>query len=286
MTSGFSNLISIYSQLQKQDNPLPDIYSLLKPHYYPDYYSQLEKLETDAYPQLKVEQLEEEVKTEPYPVEELYSSSTNSSPGSYPGEPATAYSGDSNPGYSGDSADDFSAVPFSLPAAVPFSLPAAAEPSNEDSNPLYSNFSGRGLSYNIPFVYNSSAPPSAAGSYMPFPTQQPALPTFLAEKNTSYRDPSYSRSAPYPTSKKPSTTKNVGKMTNKRTDFSQDDLDTLEAEYVVSEFARGARRDEIAERMGVRPRSVTIWFQNKRARVRQMAQQKALMDSAAETGKY
>ncbi|KAL5248739.1 hypothetical protein ACHWQZ_G017805 [Mnemiopsis leidyi] len=70
----------------------------------------------------------------------------------------------------------------------------------------------------------------------------------------------------------------------RRTEFSAADLRILEEHFAVSDFARGARRDEIARQLNVRPRSITIWFQNKRAKLRARNQQLDLLKKAAETG--
>ena len=70
----------------------------------------------------------------------------------------------------------------------------------------------------------------------------------------------------------------------KRTEFSAADLRILEEHFAVSDFARGVRRDEIARQLNVRPRSITIWFQNRRAKLRARNQQLDLLKKAAETG--
>lgn len=70
----------------------------------------------------------------------------------------------------------------------------------------------------------------------------------------------------------------------RRTEFSVADLKILEQHFSVSDFARGARRDEIAKQLNVRPRSITIWFQNKRAKLRARNQQLDLLKKAAQTG--
>ena len=70
----------------------------------------------------------------------------------------------------------------------------------------------------------------------------------------------------------------------RRTEFSAADLRILEEHFTVSDFARGARRDEIARQLNVRPRSITIWFQNKRAKLRARNQQLDLLKKAAATG--
>ena len=75
-----------------------------------------------------------------------------------------------------------------------------------------------------------------------------------------------------------------GKMRTKRTEYTATDLKTLEDAFAVSDFARGARRDELAKQLGVRPRSITIWFQNKRAKIRAQRAQIDLLKKAAETG--
>ncbi|XP_063690725.1 homeobox protein MOX-1-like [Bolinopsis microptera] len=70
----------------------------------------------------------------------------------------------------------------------------------------------------------------------------------------------------------------------KRTEFSAADLRILEGHFAVSDFARGPRRDDIARQLNVRPRSITIWFQNRRAKLRARTQQLDLLKKAAETG--
>ena len=73
-------------------------------------------------------------------------------------------------------------------------------------------------------------------------------------------------------------------MKKKRTEFSTLDVKVLEAAFNESDFARGQRRAELAARLGVNPRSITIWFQNKRAKLRNQKTQLEMLNKAAKTG--
>ena len=53
-----------------------------------------------------------------------------------------------------------------------------------------------------------------------------------------------------------------------RTEFSQDHLDKLEEAFSKAQYSRGRERDNLARELNIPARSVTIWFQNRRARMR------------------
>lgn len=70
----------------------------------------------------------------------------------------------------------------------------------------------------------------------------------------------------------------------KRTEFSPADVKVLEAAFAECDFARGAKKDELATALGVPLRSITVWFQNKRAKLRKEKKRMDLMELAAKTG--
>lgn len=57
-------------------------------------------------------------------------------------------------------------------------------------------------------------------------------------------------------------------LTGKRANYSGVQLTQLEHGYAVCNYAKGARKKEIAERLGLEKISVTKWFQNRRTRDR------------------
>ena len=58
------------------------------------------------------------------------------------------------------------------------------------------------------------------------------------------------------------------KLRRIRTEFTQAHLDKLEEAFAKARYFRGKERDDLARELNVSPRSVTIWFQNRRARMR------------------
>ena len=76
----------------------------------------------------------------------------------------------------------------------------------------------------------------------------------------------------------------LGKTKKNRTEFTSADVRILEAHFKLSDFARGNKRDELAALLNVKPRSITIWFQNKRAKLRNEKAQLAKLMLAAKTG--
>ena len=74
------------------------------------------------------------------------------------------------------------------------------------------------------------------------------------------------------------------KKEKKRTEFSSQDLKLLEAAFAESDFARGAKREKLASSLGVSLRSITVWFQNKRAKVRKEKKRMEMLELAAKTG--
>ena len=125
--------------------------------------------------------------------------------------------------------------------------------------------------------------PPSTNSYLAAPTNTETYrysgvaPSFVNKKTA------FSSESQYP----PVLVKGGGKIKSKpvrRTEFSAESLRILEHHFAASDFARGTRRDQIARQLNVKPRSVTIWFQNKRAKLRARSQQLDLMKKAAETG--
>ena len=128
------------------------------------------------------------------------------------------------------------------------------------------------ISYQHPTFHptSDSAVCSSAGTApAPLPTQQPIDPNF-----------------PYHLFEYPAQTSGGGKAkkVKKRTEFSSKDLKVLEAAFAESDFARGAKRDQLATSLGVSLRSITVWFQNKRAKVRKERKRLEMLELAAKTG--
>ena len=139
------------------------------------------------------------------------------------------------------------------PAYQPFNKPSSYQPFNLDSlkpkHPIYT--------HQVYHHYTTPYIKPANPSYSPYPLKsfQPPLP-----QDTT------------------------GKMKKKRTEFSTLDVKVLEAAFNESDFARGQRRAELAARLGVNSRSITIWFQNKRAKLRNQKTQLEMLNKAAKTG--
>ena len=53
-----------------------------------------------------------------------------------------------------------------------------------------------------------------------------------------------------------------------RTKFTPEQLEFLEMEYQKYEFAVADRKMELAKETGVPPRTIALWFQNRRAKER------------------
>ena len=76
----------------------------------------------------------------------------------------------------------------------------------------------------------------------------------------------------------------IVKMKRVRTDFTPTHLSVLEETFSKSQYMRGMERDDLARQLKVTPKSVTIWFQNRRARMRAESRQDNFIKHAAETG--
>ena len=74
------------------------------------------------------------------------------------------------------------------------------------------------------------------------------------------------------------------KKEKKRTEFASADTKVLEAAFSECDFARGAKRDELATTLGVPFRSITVWFQNIRAKLRKDKKRLDMLELAAKTG--
>ena len=135
------------------------------------------------------------------------------------------------------------------------------------------------LSY-IPYYYKPGQPPCFA-----FPTTTSPLPI---NGNTGI-PPAMIPSNYHPISTntdhfEDQTSSNYGKIKRVRTDFSQVHLDRLEVAFSKSHYTRGTERDDLARQLKVTPKSVTIWFQNRRAKLRSEQRQDSFIKKAAETG--
>ncbi|KAI8337036.1 homeobox domain-containing protein, partial [Chlamydoabsidia padenii] len=52
---------------------------------------------------------------------------------------------------------------------------------------------------------------------------------------------------------------------------SSQQYDVLEEEYRINTKPNASKRHQLAERLGMAPRTVQIWFQNKRAKAKQQS---------------
>ncbi|XP_063681862.1 uncharacterized protein LOC134816799 [Bolinopsis microptera] len=123
----------------------------------------------------------------------------------------------------------------------------------------------------IPFPSTSAvghmsvpAPSIVAANYHPTP-----LPTHHQPTSSTFSD---------------QTVSTYGKMKRVRTDFTPTHLTVLEETFSKSQYMRGMERDDLARQLKVTPKSVTIWFQNRRARMRAESRQDNFIKHAAETG--
>jgi len=182
----------------------------------------------------------------------------------------------------------------------PTTSPAAEDRENQLADQLQ-KFGSLPASGDLSFTLNSylyNRYNSIPEQQPPFPSSYPLLPSSYNPSSSSFPTSSTivqnvaDSSTDLYTDQQPSfyppvllkTSSSAGKTKKKRTEFSQSDIRFLENSFSVSDFARGARRDEIARQLDVKPRSVTIWFQNKRAKLRAQCQQMSLLKKAAETG--
>ena len=79
---------------------------------------------------------------------------------------------------------------------------------------------------------------------------------------------------PSPSSSPPSgslshpTNSQTPKPSRKRPRFEESQISALEAEFEIEQELTPARKKEIADELGVRPRQVAVWFQNRKVRYR------------------
>ena len=132
-----------------------------------------------------------------------------------------------------------------------------------------------------PGVPTSCTNNSLYPGFQPYPPSMP--PTSLAAAAQGNIPEIHSGMFVYPPFEYPSTTGKV-KKEKKRADFSAAHLRILEAAFVESDFARGARREELSQKCGVPIRTITVWFQNKRAKLRKEKKGRELLEIAAKTG--
>ena len=138
---------------------------------------------------------------------------------------------------------DFSYIPYGL-----YSYPAANIPALSTTHR----------------VMSAAPTPALASIYKPAPP--PTEPPYRSTMNLTDQ-----------------TASNYGKMKRVRTDFTPSHLEVLEESFSKSQYMRGLERDELARRLKVTPKSVTIWFQNRRARMRAEKRQDKYIQIAAET---
>ena len=125
-----------------------------------------------------------------------------------------------------------------------------------------------------------------SGAPQPAPSTNPSMiPTSSTCYNLKSSDPT---SFPYHLFQYPASSLPTGggkmKKEKKRTEFSSADTKVLEAAFSECDFARGAKRDELATTLGVPFRSITVWFQNKRVKLRKDKKRLDMLELAAKTG--
>ena len=115
------------------------------------------------------------------------------------------------------------------------------------------------LSY-IPY-FLGSGPPSSVNFVQPTINCNIVLPPAV---NSTFQ----SNMFPDQTNMTQHTESSYGKIKRARTEFSTSHLNALEEEFSKSHYSKGTARDDLAEKLKVSPRSVSIWFQNRRAKMR------------------
>ena len=285
-------------QLLKEDS-LPDFYSLIKvevakqealyAHFYNPVKEELTEDQSQVYPQEHLEQLSSQpVKLEQIP-----------SPPGYPEPPCPPSLHQTEP-----------PCPPSLHQTEPTPSPNQEELQNVPSPDVQQTHSSPELPQQqqqnfstdigqfqqnfpyIPYLYSYPSP------YIPFPTTTvPNLGVGIGVPPIPSMAPSYPLQTtnplqtPNPLSTDKSswnfadqTSSTYGKVKRVRTDFTPTHLQVLEETFSKSQYMRGLERDELARRLKVTPKSVTIWFQNRRARMRAESRQDKYIKQAAETG--
>ena len=127
----------------------------------------------------------------------------------------------------------------------------------------------RDCSY-IPYMYSNPVP------YIPLPytpvTSHDGAPPDPVVTSSNNPAPALTLTKPFRSDRSfkfiEQTTSASGKMKRGRTDFAPSQLQILEESFSKQQYMRGVERDELAKRLKVSPKSVTIWFQNRRARMR------------------
>ena len=149
-----------------------------------------------------------------------------------------------------------------------------------------------GTSYNAnnnisePQIGHPADYPVPSGALQPAPSTNPSMiPTSSTCGNLNSSDPT---SFPYHLFQYPASPLPTGggkmKKEKKRTEFSSANTKVLEAAFSECDFARGTKRDELATTLGVPFRSITVWFQNKRAKLRKDKKRLDMLELAAKTG--
>ena len=137
---------------------------------------------------------------------------------------------------------------------------------------------GPSVSLNNPFSFQFT------NSYIPYPGQgQPSSTPYPPPPPTTYQPapllpppPATSTVGPQPLPQRtprPNQPRksSSGKVKRNRTDFKQAQVDILEECFARNRYIREPEKSELADRLGLTSKNVTIWYQNKRARLRDEA---------------
>ncbi|KAJ4288254.1 Transcription elongation factor SPT4 [Collariella sp. IMI 366227] len=117
-----------------------------------------------------------------------------------------------------------------------------------------------------PSAFSMSASPSPSKS--PLPTPKSATPNRITKTSPANGSKSHSSGSRRPARK---STLTQQQKNQKRQRATQDQLTTLEMEFNKNPTPTAQVRDRIAEEINMTERSVQIWFQNRRAKIKMMA---------------
>eukprot|EP00116_Pleurobrachia_bachei_P004830 sb/3465092/ len=141
--------------------------------------------------------------------------------------------------------------------------------------------------------------PSEQFSYPPFKPVIPDTTGYTTYQQQCYPAQIYATHHPTPTypssyrppptlSSRPSAPPTLNSQCvreKKRTEFRGENLRILEEAFAQCDFARGSRKQELANMLGVSVRTITVWYQNKRAKLRKERKRREMLETAAKTGR-